>query len=156
MAQFQAPLPTLDISMRSSPSDLLFLRRRLRRDTRGLDPAELRHAVDATLNLCTERRTNAADATGDDDDDLEEDGDGDEEGVIEDVDDGVVLLWKSSASIQQNSCSQSPILTTDVELVAPMLQSSQRVKVNCICLIDVTLPLISDKKSSPSAEQICS
>ena len=51
MAQFQAPLPTLDISMRSSPSDLLFLRRRLRRDTRGLDPAELRHAVDATLNL---------------------------------------------------------------------------------------------------------
>ena len=37
--------------------------------------------------LCTERRTNSADATGDDDIDLEEDGDGDEEGGVEDGDD---------------------------------------------------------------------
>ena len=53
MVQFHcAPLPTLDISMRSSLSDLLFLRRRRRRrDARGVEPAELRHAVDATLNL---------------------------------------------------------------------------------------------------------
>ena len=40
--------------------------------------------------LCTERRTNAADGIGDDED-FEEDGDGDGEGVVPD-DDGIVDL----------------------------------------------------------------
>ena len=38
--------------------------------------------------LCTERRTNAADANGDEED-FEEDGDGDGEGVV--PDDGVIV-----------------------------------------------------------------
>ena len=42
------------------------------------------------MYLCTERRTNAADANGDEED-FEEDGDGDGEGVVPD-DDGIVDL----------------------------------------------------------------